>query len=136
MPRGAGRPLFAMAGNQIEYTGFGKSREAVFQRFTQAIPGMIGRAESETDTYGFTITLGNEEISENNFDTVYQAMVGKYVPAITFAKSAPINTGPLALSTQENTDLNVLLPQAHDKKMEAAHMYPCYGAGFNPAIYC
>ncbi len=97
-----------------------KSREAVFQRFKQ-YQALIGRAESETDTYG-TITLGNEEISENNFDTVYQAMVGKYVPAITFAKSAPINTGPLALSTQENTDLNVLLPQAHDKKMEAAHM--------------
>ena len=84
-----------------------------------------------------TITLDQRELTEDNFDEVYGALVGQYDKAITLQKfpdlkladaaspsqqSGAAGPGQLYLNVNENAELNVHLPQASTDRANASAM--------------
>lgn len=81
-----------------------------------------------------TITLEHPELTENNFDEAYSALVGQYDRTLTLQRlaelriagstspaqqSGAIGQGRLYLNTNENAELNEHLPTARDRRLES-----------------
>jgi hypothetical protein len=81
-----------------------------------------------------TLTLDHRELTEENFDEAYDALVGKYDLALTLQKLADLKIagdtspaqqsgasgqGRLYLNTNEDADLNKLGPDAHNSRLAA-----------------
>ncbi len=89
-----------------------------------------------------TITLDRRELTEENFDESYGALVGQYDKALTLQKlpdlkitgdtspgqqSGASGSGRLYLNINEGVDLNVHMPAARDKQDDATGKDTIYG---------
>jgi Tc toxin complex TcA C-terminal TcB-binding domain len=94
-----------------------------------------------------TVGIDREELTEENFDTAYSTLIGKYDKTITLQKLANLQIaadstsdglagifggsepGGLYLNSKENAELNSHLPRARDTRL-AANAVDLVGSGF------
>ncbi len=109
-----------------------RSRATTLERYTYYL-SLLGAAPDAT-TAPATFDVGSDtELTEDNFADVYQTLVGQYDLTITpqaypslqlagtssaSAQSGASGTGQLFLNTNEDTELNTLLPDARDTRYD------------------
>jgi hypothetical protein len=106
------------------------TRNGALERYTFYLR-LLGATPDSTNVPP-TLALNREELTEANFDDTYTALVGQYnlpVPLQTYPKlqlaqaTSPSNqsgatgSGQLFLNTNEDSELNTLLPAARDYRL-------------------
>lgn len=112
--------------------GMLKTRASALERYTYYLR-LLGLAP-DSNTVPSTFNLNRRELTENNFDDAYSALVGEYdLPVATQAYgqlqlaqgSSPSNqsgasgSGQLYLNTNEDAELNQHLPAARDRRWDS-----------------
>lgn len=100
-------------------------------RYYQRLLGMTPDADAAPDT----LPLDRSDLSEENFDEVFDQLVGEYdraIAALTFGQltlaeasspaiqSGAAGSGQLYLNTNEDAELNTHLPGARDLRLESS----------------
>jgi hypothetical protein len=114
-------------------TGLLKTRASALERYTYYLR-LLGQAPDSTAAPS-TFSLDRRELTEDNFDDAYSALVGEYdlsVPLQAYTKlqlaqgssasqqSGASGTGQLYLNTNEDNELNTQLPTARDTGLAAS----------------
>jgi hypothetical protein len=110
--------------------GLLKTRDSALERYTYYLR-LLGQTPDPTNAPP-TLALNRVELTEDNFDDSYNTLVGQYnlpVPLQSYPKlqlaqgSSPANqsgasgSGQLYLNTNEDSELNTLLPAARDYRL-------------------
>jgi len=111
-----------------------RTRDFVVERYAYYL-SMLGQAPDQTTVPAITPdTLDRQQITEKNFDDVYQTLLTEYdlpVPMLAYPdpqlaqgsspsdQSGATGTGQLYLNKQEDAELNTNLPQARDERHTA-----------------
>jgi hypothetical protein len=113
--------------------GLLKTRDSALERYTYYLR-LLGQTP-DSDTVPATLGLNRVELTEDNFDDTYSALVQSYnqtvalqaYPGLKLAQaSSPSNqagasgAGQLYLNTNEDAELNKFLPQARDTGLMAS----------------
>lgn len=121
-----------------------KSRASAYERYAYYLR-LFGQTP-DGDTVPQTFTPDRRELTESNFDDAYSALVGDYdqtVATQTYPKlqlaqgaspsqnSGASGVGPLYLNTNEDSELNTLLPEARDERGQA-NIYNQVATGLQP----
>jgi hypothetical protein len=124
--------------------GLLKTRASALERYTYYLR-LLGQAPDQT-TAPLTLNLDRQELTEANFDTTYNTLVGEYdlaVPVQAYTTlqlaqgTSPSNTsgatgqGQLYLNKNEDAELNTHLPTARDTRI-AANIANSIASGITP----
>jgi hypothetical protein len=109
-----------------------RSRATTLERYTYYL-SLLGTAPDATTVPATFDVDSDTELTEDNFDDVYQTLVGQYDLTIApqaypplqlagtssaSAQSGASGTGQLFLNTNEDTELNALLPDGRDTRYD------------------
>jgi hypothetical protein len=119
---------------QEQTNGLLKTRASALERYTYYLR-LLGLAPDGT-TAPATFPLDRRELTEDNFDDAYSALVGEYDQAVALqtysklqlaqgsspsAQSGASGTGQLFLNTNEGAELDTHLPAARNARDQSGH---------------
>jgi Tc toxin complex TcA C-terminal TcB-binding domain len=125
-------------------TGLLRSRATVLERFTYYLR-LLGLTP-DSDAAPTTFNLDRRELTEDNFDDAYAALVGEYDLTLGLQGYSPLQlaqgsspssqsgatgTGALYLNKSEDDELNSRLPNARDSRL-IANLLNYVAAGLTP----